>query len=74
MLDPEITTSTMRGYYVVYLFSIDMKRVYLSFNQGMTDIEKELKTEGAAKELLRRADFIRDRIPEFKDVGIKRII
>ena len=66
VLDPEITTSTMRGYYVVYLFSIDMKRVYLSFNQGMTDIEKELKTEGAAKELLRRADFIRDRIPEFK--------
>ena len=40
VLDPEITTSTMRGYYVVYLFSIDMKRVYLSFNQGMTDIEK----------------------------------
>ena len=53
VLDPEITTSTMRGYYVVFLFSIDMKRVYLSLNQGMTDIEKELKTEGAAKELLR---------------------
>ena len=67
VLNPEITTSTMRGYYVVYLFSIDMKRVYLSFNQGMTDIEKELKTEGAAKELLRRAEFIRDRIPEFKN-------
>ena len=66
VLDPEITTSTMRGYYVVFLFSIDMKRVYLSLNQGMTDIEKELKTEGAAKELLRRAEFIRDRIPEFK--------
>ena len=58
VLDPEITTSTMRGYYVVFLFSIDMKRVYLSLNQGMTDIEKELKTEGAAKELLRRAEFI----------------
>ncbi len=66
VLDPEITTSTMRGYYIVFLFSIDMKRVYLSLNQGMTDIEKELKTEGAAKELLRRAEFIRDRIPEFK--------
>ena len=66
VLDPEITTSTMRGYYIVFLFSIDMKRVYLSLNQGMTDIEKELKTGGAANELLRRADFIRDRIPEFK--------
>ena len=49
VLDPEITTSTMRGYYVVFLFSIDMKRVYLSLNQGMIDIEKELDTEGAAK-------------------------
>ena len=66
VLDPEITTSTMRGYYIVFLFSIDMKRVYLSLNQGMTDIEKELKTSGAANELLRRADFIRDRIPEYK--------
>ena len=66
VLDPEITTSTMRGYYIVFLFSIDMKRVYLSLNQGMTDIEKELKTGGAANELLRRADFIRDRIPEYK--------
>ena len=66
VLDPEITTSTMRGYYVVFLFSIDMKRIYLSLNQGMTDIEKELDTEGAAKELLRRAEFIRDRIPEYK--------
>ena len=43
-----------------------MKRVYLSLNQGMTDIEKELKTEGAAKELLRRAEFIRDRVKEYK--------
>ena len=66
VLDPEITTSTMRGYYIVFLFSIDMKRVYLSLNQGMTDIEKELKTGGAANELLRRAEFIRDRIPEYK--------
>lgn len=66
VLDPEITTSTMRGYYVVFLFSVDMKKVYLSLNQGMTEIEQELKTEGAAKELLRRAEFIRDRVPEFK--------
>ena len=43
-----------------------MKKVALSLNQGMTDIEKELDTEGAAKELLRRAEFIRDRIPEHK--------
>ena len=67
ILDPSITRSTQRGYYVVYLFSIDMKRVYLSLNQGMTELEQELKTEGAAKELVRRADFIRDRLNDYKN-------
>lgn len=67
ILDPSITRSTQRGYYVVYLFSIDMKRVYLSLNQGMTELEQELKTEGAAKELVRRADFIRDRLNIYKN-------
>lgn len=44
-----------------------MKRVYLSLNQGMTELEQELKTEGAAKELVRRADFIRDRLNIYKN-------
>jgi 5-methylcytosine-specific restriction protein A len=64
--DPNVTTSSQRGYYLVYLFSVDMKRVYLSLNQGMTDIEKELGTKGAAQELLRRAEFIRDRVSLYK--------
>ena len=66
VLDPAVTTTTQKDYYVVYLFSIDMKRVYLSLNQGMTELEKELKTSGAARELLRRAEFIRDRLSEYK--------
>ena len=43
-----------------------MKRVYLNLNQGMTDLESELGTKGAAQELLRRGEFIRDRVPEYK--------
>lgn len=43
--DTEITKSVQRGFFVVYLFSEDMKRVYLSLNQGWTFWEKEFKDE-----------------------------
>ena len=55
------------GYYVVYLFSVDMKRVYLSLNQGITFLKDELGEPAAINELKRRASFIRDRIKEYKD-------
>ena len=64
--DPNVTTTAQHGYYITYLFSIDMKRVYLNLNQGMTDLESELGPKGAAQELLRRAEFIRDRVKEYK--------
>ncbi|MYL29716.1 DUF3578 domain-containing protein [Halobacillus halophilus] len=41
ILDKYITTSTQRGYYLVYLFSEDMKRVYLTFAQGITESTRE---------------------------------
>ena len=67
VLDPEVTESTQNGYYVVYLFSVDMKKVYLSLNQGITFLHKELKEKKSIEELKRRAAFIRDRVPEYKD-------
>ncbi|WP_057913858.1 MrcB family domain-containing protein [Peribacillus muralis] len=41
ILNNEVTNSTQRGYYLVYLFSEDMKRLYLSFSQGVTETSKE---------------------------------
>ena len=67
IMDPEVTTTTQTGYYVVYLFSVDMKRVYLSLNQGITFLKDELGEPAAINELKRRASFIRDRIKEYKD-------
>ena len=37
-MDENITTSTQKGYYVVYLFSVNMKTVTLSLAQGITEI------------------------------------
>ncbi|GAP02894.1 hypothetical protein FPFC_030740 [Fructobacillus pseudoficulneus] len=36
VFDTDITRSAVRGFYIVYLFSSDMSRVYLSLNQGWT--------------------------------------
>lgn len=36
VLDPDITTTAKSGLYVVYLFSADLSRVYLTMNQGAT--------------------------------------
>lgn len=44
----EITTTIQRGIYIVYLFSEDMSRVYLTLNQGCTNLKKnwELRLQG----------------------------
>ncbi|WP_242299870.1 MrcB family domain-containing protein [Bacillus cereus group sp. BfR-BA-01448] len=41
IMNKDITTSTQRGYYIVYLFSEDMERLYLTLAQGVTETAKE---------------------------------
>ncbi|MGF2621139.1 McrB family protein [Bacillus cereus] len=41
LMHRDITTSTQRGYYIVYLFSEDMQRLYLTIGQGVTETAKE---------------------------------
>lgn len=41
IMNKDITTSTQRGYYIVYLFSEDMTKVYLTIAQGVTETSKE---------------------------------
>jgi hypothetical protein len=54
IMNKEITTSTQRGYYIVYLFSEDMSRLYLTLAQGVTETTKE--------EMLKRKEEIRDHV------------
>lgn len=61
ILDPVITDSAERGFYPVYLFREDFSGVYLSLNQGVTDIREQYKA--ARKEALRsRAVDFRNRL------------
>lgn len=41
IMNKDITTSTQSGYYIVYLFSEDMERLYLTIAQGVTKTGKE---------------------------------
>ncbi|BCC45549.1 hypothetical protein bcgnr5378_15340 [Bacillus cereus] len=41
IMNKDITTSTQRGYYIVYLFSEGMERLYLTLAQGVTETSKE---------------------------------
>ena len=52
IMNKAITTSTQRGYYIVYLFSEDMSRLYLTLAQGVTETTRE--------EMLKRKQEIRE--------------
>ncbi|WP_342042866.1 MrcB family domain-containing protein [Bacillus sp. OTU2372] len=55
IMNRKITVSTQRGYYKVYLFSEDLKTVYLTLAQGVTETSKE--------EMQRIKEEIRKSIP-----------
>jgi 5-methylcytosine-specific restriction enzyme A len=64
ILDPTITTSPQNGYYPVYLFREDMSGLYLSLNQGVTDIQERYGSGNEARRVLRRtAEMYREFLP-----------
>ena len=63
LFDPAVSRSAQSGYYVVYLFSEDMRSVYLSLNQGAKRVHDEFAgTKSAIAELENRAHRMRQRI------------
>jgi len=46
ILNPELTTTTKAGLYIVYLYSADLKTLYLSMNQGYTRHKEVAKASG----------------------------
>jgi 5-methylcytosine-specific restriction enzyme A len=65
--DPIITDSAQRGYYPVYLFNSTLNTVYLSLNQGVTDLRKEFGVKPAKDILKHRANILRIRLaPDYR--------
>jgi 5-methylcytosine-specific restriction protein A len=57
ILDRLITESPQSGYYPVFLFKADMTGVYLSLNQGVTEIRENYKRDAIKVLQLRAEDF-----------------
>jgi len=57
ILDTLITESPQKGYYPVFLFKSDMSGVYLSLNQGVTDVIENYKRDAKGVLKLRAEDF-----------------
>ncbi|AEM78914.1 MrcB family domain-containing protein [Thermoanaerobacter wiegelii] len=62
IMDKNITQTTMEGVYIVYLFSSDMKRLYLTLNQGYTKLKDKYGKFGAIEKMLSLASKIRSKI------------
>jgi len=55
----EITNTIQKGVYIVYLFSEDMSRVYLTLNQGCTKLKSDLGNKTAKNEMIKIREQIR---------------
>jgi 5-methylcytosine-specific restriction protein A len=58
VFDVLVTDSVQSGYYPVYLFREDMSGVYLSLNQGVTEIRGKYKSKAKDALQVRAADFL----------------
>ena len=62
IFDKRITTSATKGIYIVYLLAKDGKTLYLTFNQGCTDIRKNHSKTETIKIMRDKAGEIIERI------------
>jgi len=55
VFDAQVTKSATRGYYLVYLYSLDLQRLVLSLAFGVTDFEKQFGSGAQFRENIRKA-------------------
>ncbi|NHM30663.1 MrcB family domain-containing protein [Neobacillus terrae] len=68
IMNNKITTSTQRGYYIVYLFSEDMQQLYLTFAQGVTETTKEEMLR--IKNEIRSSIVMSERVKKDDDINL----
>ena len=64
IFDRSITTSATKGVYIVYLLSKDSKRLYLTFNQGCTEIRSQHSKRETIDIMHQKAEDIRGAISD----------
>jgi len=67
--DPKVTQSATEGFYVVYLYSIDLQRLYLSIAFGTTQFKDQFPNVMERHQRLRSAaDRLRALVPQQNDL------
>lgn len=69
VFDKRVTTSAQRGVYIVYLLNKTTKELFLTLNQGVTDVVTTSNSK-AADNLQNRAQSIRGKIGSFPGLEI----
>lgn len=69
LLDERETKTTQEGRYIVFLISEDLSVTYLTLNQGMAVLTKQLGDKGANDEMVRVAEAARPKIRSLEDLG-----
>jgi len=69
LMNRNVTTSTQHGLYIVMLVAEDLSRLYLTLNQGMTELVQEHGQAGAVSLLKDRAAKYRTQVGELEQAG-----
>jgi hypothetical protein len=62
VFDTDISIAATKGYYIVYILSLDRKRIYISLAQGWDDIAREYKRKYAIQTIQKLRDYWQDRL------------
>ena len=62
VFDRAITESAQKGVYIVYLLSRDSKRLYLTFNQGCTDLRQQHSRRDTIEIMHQKAEKVRSQV------------
>jgi hypothetical protein len=69
LLNTKITKSTQEGIYVVFLIATELDRIFLTLNQGTTNLVRDLGQREAQKQMLDVASKTRTLVPDLAAAG-----
>lgn len=62
VFDERVTTDPKNGFYIVYLFDTHAKKIFLTLNQGVTELQDELGRPTARETLTTRAEALQQAV------------
>jgi hypothetical protein len=71
LLNRNVTTSTQSGVYVVLLIAEDLSAIYVTLNQGMTELVRELGQKAAVRTMKARSEAYQAQLGHLTSIGLE---